>query len=129
MITDINVLIGLILTTTLAAIVEAYADGNKIINHQGIEHGFSSLVRLAVIVIASYLLYEAPYFAYVSGVLLSCYWIVFDVSINITRNKNWLYIGSTSTIDKFFNLHSDPLGFLLIKITSLIFFLTLFSIT
>jgi hypothetical protein len=120
-------LVLLIFITTLVSLAEALAD-TYWMKKKKIEHTISATIRLCSVVFVSMYLFVFPSFIWVSITLLSHYWIVFDITINLARNMNWLYIGKTSKMDIYARKKTDKGGYLMIKIFIYVTALTLYHL-
>ena len=120
----------LLLLPIIIAPIEAYVD---VLNSRKkkIEHNISAAVRVLVSVLVSFiwLTNYLDMFLYMS-MLLTLYWIVFDIFNNIFYTRNWLYIGETAELDKLARKYVglDFRLFLITKITLFLFFMLMFYI-
>ena len=128
---DLTVLTLLSASSAFSALIEGFFDAKKILRGTEIGkfgHRFSALGRVVFISLASWYYFNSPSMFWVAGTLLSVYWLVLDITINLLRGNHVLYIGKNSYIDKLAMRHTDKGGFFMIKIQVLIIFLTLFYI-
>ncbi len=90
----------------IAALLEGKFDGEQILEGKYPEHKISATVRVVLNMVYTYFVgYQLLEYNYLDCALvlttsLALYWIFIDLSINITRGKEYFYIGKTAKTDK-----------------------------
>lgn len=101
--------------TILFALLSAYYDAEELkAGRYFKDHTPRALFRVLVLFIIS-IIYNTHIL-----ILLSVFYLLFDLSLNIMWGKKWNYIGSTSAIDRFFNSIGGYIPQYIFKITILL---------
>ena len=95
-----------LLANIIAACVEGKFDGETVLKGRWPEHKLSATIRVVINLLVVYFVdYKLFHYSYLDCTLvfipsLALYWTFLDLSINITRDKEYFYIGKTATTDK-----------------------------
>lgn len=101
--------------TIIFTLLSAYYDAVKLKSGKYIkDHSSRALFRVLVLFIISII------FNIHILILLSIFYLLFDLSLNLMWGKEWNYIGCTSKIDRFFNSMGGYIPQYIFKITILL---------
>lgn len=90
----------LILIAIIASIIESYFDSRKINKGERPEHAISAGVRVIVCWVASVILLVFPYNLIFTAILLTAYWLPFDIFVNIFTGRPSYLLGKTALTDR-----------------------------
>lgn len=92
-----NILLFIFTSLTIFLCVER--DGGHIKNDSHLWHSADAAFRISLALYVSYINFGNERFAML---FLSCYWLFFDMGLNIKRKLPLLYVGSTAWLDTLF---------------------------
>lgn len=91
---DLHSLLGFFATISILAMLNAFVDFYIIYEGGKINHRLEAVIRFILICLISMcdvvLLFHG----------LCIFWIVFEVCLNLFRQKHWMYVGYTAETDK-----------------------------
>lgn len=109
---DLHSLLGFFATISMLAILNAFLDWSIIHEGNWINHKLEAAIRFILICLISMcdvvLLFHG----------LCIFWIVFEICLNLFREKHWMYVGYTAQSDKLIRRvfkNKPEMGLLMIK--------------
>ena len=115
-------LLGFFATVCMFAMLNAFIDYHIIYEGGEINHKLEAAIRFIII----YLISMSDVVILFHG--LCIFWIVFEICLNLFRNKHWMYVGYTAQTDKLIRKvfkNKPEMGLLMIKSAVLIISLIL----